>query len=151
MWSPISSSQVWSPVPRPQDKNLWNWPSPIAILVGLFLSWKGVRETITHLGGSYWGTVSSGAHCGELHWRVTLARIPQLLPQPLACLQRVLMRKEKRPQVQVRATKNVVVCVRVGKEFPDMRQNEQRIKFIRVGDTIRTAGWLKGEPNPFAG
>ena len=24
---------------------------------------------------------------------------------------------------------------------------ERRIKFIRVGDAVRTAGWLKGEPN----
>ena len=41
---------------------------------------------------------------------------------------------------------SVVVQVRVGKEFPDMRQNERRIQFIRVGDTVRTAGQLKGEP-----
>ena len=34
----------------------------------------------------------------------------------------------------------------VGKEFPDMRQNEREIKFIRVGDAVRTAGQLKGEP-----
>ena len=40
---------------------------------------------------------------------------------------------------------SVVVCVWVGKEFPDMRQNEREIKFIRVGDTIRKAGQLKGE------
>ena len=33
----------------------------------------------------------------------------------------------------------------VGKEFPDMRQNEREIKFIRVGDAVRTAGQLKGE------
>ena len=33
----------------------------------------------------------------------------------------------------------------VGKEFPDMRQNEREIKFIRLGDTVRTAGQLKGE------
>ena len=39
----------------------------------------------------------------------------------------------------------VVVYVRVGKEFPDIRQNEREIKFIRVGDTVRTAGQLKGE------
>ena len=26
-----------------------------------------------------------------------------------------------------------------------MRQNERRIKFIRVGDAVRTAAWLKGE------
>ena len=40
----------------------------------------------------------------------------------------------------------------VGKEFPDTRrQNERRIKFIRVGDAVRTVGWLKGEPNPFTG
>jgi len=39
-----------------------------------------------------------------------------------------------------------VVRARVGKEFPDLRQNERRIKFIRVGDAVRTAGQLKGEP-----
>ena len=41
---------------------------------------------------------------------------------------------------------SVMVWVRVGKEFPDMRQNE-RIKVIRMGDAVRTAGQLKGEPN----
>ena len=40
----------------------------------------------------------------------------------------------------------VVVHAWVGKEFPDMRQNERSIKFIRVGDAVRTAGQLKGEP-----
>ena len=39
----------------------------------------------------------------------------------------------------------------VGKEFPDMRQNERRIKLVRVGDAVRTVGWLKGELNRFAG
>ena len=34
----------------------------------------------------------------------------------------------------------------IGKEFPDMRQNEREIKFIRVGDVVRTVGQLKGEP-----
>ena len=33
----------------------------------------------------------------------------------------------------------------VGKEFPDMRQNEREINIIRVGNAIRTAGQLKGE------
>ena len=33
----------------------------------------------------------------------------------------------------------------VGKEFPDMRQNERKIKIIRGGDTVRTVGQLKGE------
>ena len=33
----------------------------------------------------------------------------------------------------------------VGKEFPDMRQNERKIKFIRMGDAVRTAGQLKGK------
>ena len=46
---------------------------------------------------------------------------------------------------------NVMICVRVGKEFPYMRQNERRIKFIREGDAVRIAGWLKGKPNPFIG
>ena len=40
----------------------------------------------------------------------------------------------------------VVVWAWVGKEFPDMRQNEREIKFIRMGDAVRTAGQLKGEP-----
>ena len=39
-----------------------------------------------------------------------------------------------------------MVHVRVGKEFPDMRQNAREIKFIRVGDAVRTASQLKGEP-----
>ena len=33
----------------------------------------------------------------------------------------------------------------VGKEFPDMRQNEREIKFIRMGDAVRTVGRLKRE------
>ena len=62
------------------------------------------------------------------------------------------MRKEKQggrgrnPKVPVRDNKNVVVQAWVGKEFPDMRQNEKEIKFIRVGNAVRTAGQLKEEP-----
>ena len=41
----------------------------------------------------------------------------------------------------------VVVRVWVGKECPDMRQNEREIKRIRVGDAVRRAGPLKGEPS----
>ena len=40
----------------------------------------------------------------------------------------------------------VFVCEWDEKEFPNLRQNEGRIKFIRVGDTVRTAGQLKGDP-----
>ena len=43
-----------------------------------------------------------------------------------------------------------MVCAWVGKKFPDMRQNE-RMKFIRVGDTVRILGRLKGEPTPLKG
>ena len=39
----------------------------------------------------------------------------------------------------------VVVRVQAGKEFLDMRQNEREIKFISVGDAVRTVGQLKGE------
>ena len=39
-----------------------------------------------------------------------------------------------------------MIWVRVGKELPDMRQNEREIKFIRMGDAVRTVGQLKGEP-----
>ena len=67
----------------------------------------------------------------------------------LASWQRVLLKKEKKgggpPKFPVWATKNVVVCTWVGKEFPDMRWNEREIKFIRVGDAIRTAGQIKGD------
>ena len=39
-----------------------------------------------------------------------------------------------------------MVWTQVGKEFPDNRQNEREIKFIRVGDAVRTVGQLKGKP-----
>ena len=39
-----------------------------------------------------------------------------------------------------------MVQVQAGKGFPDMRQNEREVKFIRVGDAVRTAGQLKGGP-----
>ena len=39
-----------------------------------------------------------------------------------------------------------MVWVQVGKGFPDMRQNEREIKCIGVGDAVRIAGQLKGEP-----
>ena len=44
-----------------------------------------------------------------------------------------------------------MVCVWVGKEFPDMRQDERRINFISMGDAVRTAGQLKGELTHFLG
>ena len=44
----------------------------------------------------------------------------------------------------------VVVCVWVGKEFPDMRWNERRTAFIRVGHAVRTVGWLEREPTNIA-
>ena len=40
---------------------------------------------------------------------------------------------------------SVRVQVCVGKEFPDMRQNEREIKFVREGDAVRITGQLKGE------
>ena len=39
-----------------------------------------------------------------------------------------------------------MVCVWVGKEFPDMRWNERRTAFIRAGHAVRTVGWLEREP-----
>ena len=51
----------------------------------------------------------------------------------------------RRPQVPIQAIKNVMDQVRIGKEFPDMRQNEREIKFIRIGDAVTTEGQLKGE------
>ena len=39
-----------------------------------------------------------------------------------------------------------MVQAQAGKEFPDIRQNEREIKFIRMGDTVRTVGQLKGKP-----
>ena len=38
-----------------------------------------------------------------------------------------------------------MVQVQVGKEFPDMRQNEREMKFIRVRDAVRTTGQLNRE------
>ena len=44
-----------------------------------------------------------------------------------------------------------VFRVLVGKAFPDMRQNERRIRFIRAGDAVGTAVGLDGKPTPFVG
>ena len=46
---------------------------------------------------------------------------------------------------QICLIRSVVVWAQVGKEFPDMRQNEREIKFIRVGDVVKTVGQLNGE------
>ena len=48
------------------------------ILVGLVLRKEETGETLTCLGSSYLDAVSSGAF--ETHQRVTLARVPRLLP-----------------------------------------------------------------------
>ena len=40
-----------------------------------------------------------------------------------------------------------MVWALVGKEFPDMRQSEREIKFLSVGDAIRTVGQIKREPS----
>jgi len=40
---------------------------------------------------------------------------------------------------------NVVFRLQVGKEFLDMRQNKREIKFIRMGDAVRTVGQFKGK------
>ena len=52
--------------------------------------------------------------------------------------------------VQQRTIPPVMTCGQVGKEFLDKRQNERRMKFIRVGDTVRTVGQLKGESTSLA-
>ena len=39
----------------------------------------------------------------------------------------------------------------IGEEFRGLRQNEKRIKGIRVGDTVRRVAWLEGELNHFVG
>ena len=46
---------------------------------------------------------------------------------------------------------SVVVYAQAGKEFPDMRQNERRIKCTSVGEAVRTADQIKGESTPFMG
>ena len=50
-----------------------SWPSPQLE--------RRQKETFTHSGSSCWDAVSSGAF--EIHQGVTLARVPQLLPQHL--------------------------------------------------------------------
>ena len=42
-----------------------------------------------------------------------------------------------------------MVYAQVGKESRDMRQNARSIEFIKAGDAVRTAGWLKEELTPF--
>ena len=100
------------------------------IFVGLILSWKEDKgDTLTCSGSSYWGAVSSGAF--GIHQRVTLT----------SCFHSTCLFAEgpyekgearrwgRDPKFPVQATKNVVVWVQVGKEFPNMRQNERRIVY----------------------
>lgn len=89
------------------------------ILVGLFTSLGRSQRDYHPYGGSYWGTVSSGAF-GELHQESNLTRSPQVLPQPFACLPGSIWESEEvgeETRSQVRTTKNVMVCVRVGKRI----------------------------------
>ena len=59
------------------------------ILVDLILSWKEDKgQTLTHLSSSYWGAVSSEAF--GRYQRITLARVPQFLPQHLPVYRRFL-------------------------------------------------------------
>ena len=44
-----------------------------------------------------------------------------------------------------------MVYAQVGKEFPDMRQNERRREFTRARDAVRPVGWLKTMTVPFVG
>ena len=43
----------------------------------------------------------------------------------------------------------VVVCAQIGKERPNMRLNEGRIKFMRVGYAVRSSGPAQGRAEPF--
>ena len=59
----------------------------------------------------------------------------------------ILIRHRENPSLL-----SVVVHAWVGKEFPDMRQNEGRIKLIRVGDALGTeAGSRKSQSLSWAG
>ena len=51
----------------------------------------------------------------------------------------------KKCSISLVIEETVVLWEQAGKEFPDMRQNEREIKFIRVGDTVRRVGQHKGE------
>ena len=69
--------------------------SPVpTVFIGLILGTKEVkgRRTLTCLGNSYKGTENSRAF--ETHWGVAPARVPQLHPLPLACLQGVQRNKK---------------------------------------------------------
>ena len=95
------------------------------------------------LGGRYWGKVSRGSF--GTHQGVALARVPLLLPQQLACSQRVPRNEERRwgkrsPWRSPYGPPNVVVRAWVGKEFPDTRQNVKKIEFIRGKGHCQNSG-----------
>ena len=51
LWNPIPRSQVWSPVLRSQDKNLWNRPGPkasVAMSLNQPVPWPHILKN-THL------------------------------------------------------------------------------------------------------
>ena len=63
------------------------------------------------MGGRYWGTVGSGAF--GTHQRVTLARVPQLLPQSFACGNHRWVNEEEKKEER-RVGKNPLRVVPVG-------------------------------------
>ena len=117
-------------------------------LLSLVLSWEKTKErpSFRHPHRAATGRIEQWAF--GPHQRVALARAPQLLPQYLPVHRGSLWGRRseevgKRPQVPLRATKNV--WARVGKEFLDMRQNERKIEFIRVGNAVRIVVRVQGK------
>ena len=78
-----------------------------------------------------------------LVWCSLFWQFMELLWTP--CISRTLFQALTDSEKLSSRLESVVVWSRVGKEFPDMRQSEREIKFIRVGDAVRPAGHLKGE------
>ena len=78
-----------------------------------------------------------------LVWCSLFWQVMELLWTP--CLSRALLQALTDSERLSSRLEPVVVWSWVGKEFPDVRQKEREIKFIRVGDTVRTVGQLKGE------
>ena len=131
------------------NQSFWTTEASIALWISspqIFLSYRPLQSTeqssLVYKAGPHQSSVLQIVACTLPSQCPNLSLLPYaLVITSLLCTSPTLPLSCK--QVDPR----VLVCAWVGKEFPDMRQNDRRIKFLRVGDTIRTEGRLDSRGN----
>ena len=115
------------------------------ILIGLVLILREKKERRKGEPSPTWVAATGTVCCRTFgtFQRVILARVPQLPPKNFICLQgangKGIRERGSYLESPHRGHQAVMVCMRAGKEFPGIMQNERRPEFIRVGDAVREA------------